>query len=299
MVFHHSVLRADMALERALDILLDIYFGYIDQPAKVCSMVKHTLDKYEFSMLWKAISRKDSYDKYVRCDEPWMLTLLSELWSQLHNSADLSTTELLLLRAFTGVICSRLKSYMQPMWKRIDDYREFAEGFVDTVNSSRDWGAIKKKVDVPSKLPVPTANLYLAKATAKISEKIGAGATRREIEHTLNRILQNGSAKRNVIWIVLNIPYWYSPFKQFEFWDQPPELFPAERLSTLIGALPRAWENDVQVQAFVVPLASAKGRGGSIQYPKIHKPFRRHVGACLAKAVAEVLKDAVEPKKGG
>ena len=143
LINHHNVVRTDLAITRIIRNLIYVYFS--NSEIELAEFLK----KNSFSELWKWINFSDS-KKVTKNEEDYEINSLfrykDDSWldyfmSNLHNF--LITKEK--TNALNGlpkeifflleVLVSRKISYLEELWKRIDDFLPFSEGFCQIFKS--------------------------------------------------------------------------------------------------------------------------------------------------------------------
>src|SRR5258708_2770406 len=122
-VFHPNVVRAEMALSRALAILLEITFQDRLYEAQE-RVVRKLLEEWNFSVFWKSFISPKHYREYVGCDEPWLLALLRNLQQNKELSGS-SPRRVAMLKIYLDFILDRRKPSFATLWKRAEEYDLF------------------------------------------------------------------------------------------------------------------------------------------------------------------------------
>jgi HD superfamily phosphohydrolase len=124
-VFHHSCVRSHIALQRATIAAIHLYEGSGGFTPEEAHALAETV---------RPIYRLWSFSEYRLCDEAWYFSFLASLLDRVEAFIDQAETNgaspsppLLDLRGFTQQARWRVKT-MIPLWKSIDQYREFCSG---------------------------------------------------------------------------------------------------------------------------------------------------------------------------
>lgn len=128
LVFHHSVMRGQLAAQRALYLLFSIHFGDLNLGSRTGSL-RECLSRYDFDRLWEPFSKGGDIDRFKACDENWMITLFRALLDEPALSTPALPRTLAELKSCLRVVCERDKSHFRPLWKRLDEYQQFAGEF--------------------------------------------------------------------------------------------------------------------------------------------------------------------------
>jgi HD superfamily phosphohydrolase len=77
LVFHPSVMRGQVAIQRALNELFKIYLD--DGPGTDSKSIRKRLEDRDFARFWEPFAAGNKLDRYAGCDENWLMALFREL----------------------------------------------------------------------------------------------------------------------------------------------------------------------------------------------------------------------------
>ena len=124
LVFHHSVMRGQLAIQRALYTLFEIYFSApSDRAARA---IRGILDGRGFTRFWTPFAAGGDLDAYKACDESWAMTLFREILDEPALRSRSVPVRVAVLRSCLRLVVERQKAELKPMWKRLDQYQAFA-----------------------------------------------------------------------------------------------------------------------------------------------------------------------------
>ena len=264
LVFHPMVLRLEVALARSSMILLEIFLGEVTYEHEA-KPVLEVLRKYAFDRLWTVFRERDTYDAYVACDENWLLTIFRETQSVLAGISKPLPLELCALKAYLDLICDRHKMYIQPLWKRQEEYREFATKLAAIVGGRTDFPSVLQRMKDEDE--VVWCNRLIETVLDGRVKKKGRITTMRELE----KEIQTGLEKRE--WTGGIIAHWleFSPYKTINVLDAKlgDVLRPLENVSTIVRELPRMWTHEIRFRPFWL---ARKREGGGVKLMQIQGP---------------------------
>jgi hypothetical protein len=167
LMFHHSVVRSDVAMSQALHGLFEVYFDR-DSVSTVRDAIRKILEDRQFDRLWKPfqpaanlvrpddvpmdgvpveleedVDDSDPEDQvvaslrsYRTCTEAWLLDLLYEV----HDVFDTekSTESFRSLSSGLQIVLERNARALCPLWKHLEDYQSFAEAALVAAADSKD-----------------------------------------------------------------------------------------------------------------------------------------------------------------
>jgi HD superfamily phosphohydrolase len=263
LVYHHSVVRSDLVLQRALHLLLRIYFDGWTLNSADTDAIRDLLRKGRFDRLWTSYGPKGNLDDFCSCDESWLLGLFRDLL----DSAVMknSKAELSLLALYLRAVCEREKTLIRPLWKRLEEYREFATSFLqeatknfndffsDPANS--ELGALSQKGD-----PVAFVNSVFKKSFPTSSDRGvppvgGEVAMFERFEDELGkRWSTTVLGGRTPGPLLFSFAYRLKPGPEsFDVFDTATGgVIDVCKLSTLVSSLSDVWLHDVQAFLFLV-----------------------------------------------
>lgn len=301
LVYHHSVVRSDLALQRALGLLFQVYFDGAGLPEEEAEPLKKRLREAEFERLWKPFRDAESLDRYWACDENWLLSLFMELLDSQALSGE--RKPLALLRVYLAAVCNRQKGFIRSLWKRLEEYRAFAEQFQNearkaTFNGFFDEAANQSLRAARDKEAVPFLNAVLSKQLSPA----GPGDTRpwgghsgilakfeQEVEDKWGTALngrENLPGK-----LLFSHTYQLKPGPTTFYLNDPAD--PGRdvdlcALSTLVRNLEDVWHNDIQAFGFIV---CGRAQDNSFQEDR-QQPFEAsRCRKMVAEAAAATLLD--------
>lgn len=153
MTNHHNVVRTDMALTRLMLSLVDIQDNDDDSTRDL----RNYLEEHSLKRLW---DWDDLTDKFRYVDDAWLDTLLQGLYYNLLSRIDRLSQNEADCFYYLQVLYDRNKDYMKPVWKRIDGFLPFAEGFKEEFEKCQNEKALKlsfpilkKPTDIEEKKP--------------------------------------------------------------------------------------------------------------------------------------------------
>ena len=185
-VFHPNVVRADIALARCMAHLLDIAFA--DRlPSEQERGVRRVLDEWDFHKFWRTFEEKSTYRQYVSCDEPWMLAMIREIQT-LKDLRGMLPRRLVMLKAYVDFILDRKKPSFVALWKRAEEYEEFA---LEVKRVAQDFGDLLAKLDMlPANRPASEWLNQLVQTVLKDDLRRGQVNCMRRLEDKLQHRLQ-------------------------------------------------------------------------------------------------------------
>jgi HD superfamily phosphohydrolase len=245
-VFHPNVVRAEIALSRAVALLLEIAFADKADNREE-KLVRQLLDSWEFRKFWRSFSSQESYREYVSCDEPWLLALLREIQLMKGMSGWLPR-RVAMLRTYLDFVLDRRKSSFATFWKRAEEYEEFAKKVAahrkDYENQLSESGLLPKNEKETE---------WLNRVLQTVLEKdLSSGQVEcmRKLEARLQDRLKEDGLEGAMLTRVLR----FSPYKECRVIDKNGKTVLLSNLSTVVENLPKAWKRDIQFRAYWIGL---------------------------------------------
>ena len=254
LVFHHNVARGDIAVARSLDILLTLWFRRDAKQNELTKELIDLLERYDISRLWRQFADETDEKKeldFASCDEPWLYLILREA-DQIVRSYDETedSTDIASLRVCLGMACRREKSSLISLWKRIEEYKHFADAFYLTCKDGHfdDWFA--------SRTPDLRQLRNAGNSSIKFLNSVLSEGLRESLKKDKLTTLQNleqAISSRFDGRVLLHISL-FTPVKPYELIDSKGDLINMSELSSLWAHLNEIAENDIRLQAFFIPI---------------------------------------------
>lgn len=148
LVFHPAAIQVDVALSRALTLLLEVACGELKGP--MYQDIERVLSEAHFTRLWQSFHEEEHYDFFVGCDEPWLITLLREVQQTISKSerSQGESVKRLALRVYLDLVLDRTKR-LQPLWKRQEDYASFCRQVIAAKPMGKPKGHVNPAVENP------------------------------------------------------------------------------------------------------------------------------------------------------
>jgi uncharacterized protein len=297
-VFHPNVVRAEIALSRGLNILLEIFFAESAASPEE-ELVRRLLVDQKFSRLWRPFKASENYREYVSCDEPWLLSLFRSIQEALLPS-DWLPRRIAILKACLDFVLDRRKSQFcfTTLWKRAEEYEEFA------VAVDKHSGRYKKKLELinaqwDKSVPTRWLNHLIRTVLAK---DLSAGEVEclRRFEDRLQISLKEMGFDGALLTRVLK----FSPYKECFLLDKMGKTLPLSTLSSVTDALRPTWDKDIQFRCYWITLKKSGDRVAIDESGRT--PSRDDLASCLLEALLgephwaslEALLDAREKTHG-
>jgi len=279
-VFHPNVVRAEIALSRALNILLEIAFSE-DSSSLAQGQVRSVLKETQFAKLWKSFESPARYREYVSCDEPWLLTTFRSI------QANLATIEwlprrLAILRACLDFVLDRKKSSscFATLWKRAEEYEQFAAAVLATAPAHK---AMLNSAGLDSFSGNATEWLnLLIKAVLEKDLEYGEVECLRHLEDRLQARLGPLGFEGALLTKVLR----FSPYKEYYLLDKSSNRVPLSGLSTVAANLDATWKKDIQFRCYWIAL-KGDSRGEFCVDKGSATPGREHLARCFLEALLD------------
>ncbi len=243
LVFHHTAIALDLALTRALTILLEIAcdgpFEIKDPGSKeVLGKIKNVLVENKFEHLWLSFKEQKSYRLFVACDESWLLTVLRRVQTTISEVKE-GDLKLVALCAYLDLVLDRRKR-LKPLWKRQEDYADFCKYVVQCLPPSQgkeENPVVQFNKEVLTRLPGP--------------EESNKVTRMREFEKSVQDKLE-GFEKTDVGVLAKRLAFKpWNPEKPTKVLDlDTNKLIPLEDLSIIVRNLPRMWSEDMQLRMY-------------------------------------------------
>ena len=263
-------MRTSVALQRATSILLDIYLNPNSWTEPDHRKIRSALKAEGLDSLWSVFSVRQrampgerKCATYSYCDEPWFLGLLRKVSMLPALNKRRMAANLAALRAFLGVVCRRENALMPALWKRIEEYREFARAFQRAASS-----ATFRPLFAPSgpfselKASMRHASDALEFCNEVLSRVLGQYKEGGEQLAALSELEEKVNAGREVGMIYLDFHSFQPSERDFRIWDTRRErlrLRKFDELSASTASLNRTWRSEIQLHAFRVPVARRRG----------------------------------------
>jgi hypothetical protein len=250
LVFHHNVARGDVAVARAMDVFLRVWFEVAILPSAAHTRLREVLMNRRISLLWEIF--RDGYDfsanaalKFSMCDEPWMYGVFREIDGEMADFFDPECLDLAVLKACLGMICRREKSGLVSLWKRIEEYAIFSERFRKSFRGKGCDAFLQKNSIKRDEPPAVFANKILSIILRPRVKTYGSLPVLQSIE---KRLFQ---ATDSVLLLRFSRFVAKTPFELID--PQRQRLVDISQLSTLVAQLDQIWLNDIRLHAFLVP----------------------------------------------
>jgi hypothetical protein len=281
LVFHHSVVRGEVALSRAITILLEIYFDdAVSEPEELT--VRGILDRRDFGRLWKPFALAKTYRDYVRADEPWMLSVFHDIQQQL-GTAPLPR-KLAMLRVYLDFILARKKTNFVTLWKRAEEYEEFCGAVQKAAETQVAKLKGKRAAEVRLSLPKDkeTSTQWFNRIVMPLLAHSSTGEidAMRSLEQALQKALQKTVRAPGAL---LLKPLGLSPDVECTLIDKSGHELAIQKLSSIVESLPEAWNKDMQLRAYWVGLKEEEMRYTSDGSAR--GPTRQQLGRVFVTAV--------------
>jgi HD superfamily phosphohydrolase len=275
LVFHHSVVRGEVAASRALTILLDILFD--DPNTDIETTVKNLVVRGKLSRLWLPFST--DIREYAQCDEAWLLSLFRQIYSALGTEP--LQRNLSMLRVFLGFILERKKDGFVTLWKRSEEYERFCEYvyqsyYSATTSLSRAKKRTLKGIERDTDQSATQWFNRVIIPFLKNGWDTGEIETMRRIEDRLQQMLGGSGA------LLLKILKFGSDV-ECELVDKAQRLLSIQELSSIVENLPNTWNKDIQLRAFWVNLK--RQNGGFQLNPSGRPPSLERIGKVFLGAI--------------
>jgi HD superfamily phosphohydrolase len=246
-VFHPNVVKAEIALSRALAFLLEIAFAdrLYDAQERV---VRRILEKWNFSIFWRAFISPKHYREYLRCDEPWLLALLRDI--QLNKDlSGWSSRRIAMLKIYLDFILDRRKPSIATLWKRAEEYDLFT-GTVSKLAGPYQNKLLLTGLAQGQKGATEWFNQLLQ---AVLREDIEEGQVEcmRKLEALLQKeLLHVDGIEGSLLIKVLK----FKPYKECFLVDKEGSKKPLSTISTVVANLNATWEKDIQLRIYWVSM---------------------------------------------
>jgi HD superfamily phosphohydrolase len=246
-VFHPNVVRAEVALSRALNILLEIAFAD-SHTTSAEVLVRRILDSLRFSRLWRPFGSAEKYREYVSCDEAWLLSLFRTIQEAL-SPTEWLPRRVAILKACLDFVLDRKKSQSSftTLWKRAEEYEDFAASVRKLSNRHEKK---LKLINLPQGKPsVVWLNHLIGKVLAK---DLSAGEVEclRSLEDRLQTRLKAMGFDGALLTRVLK----FSPYKECFLMDKTGKILALSSLSSVTDALQPTWDKDIQFRCYWITL---------------------------------------------
>jgi len=244
LVFHPTAVQVDVALSRALTILLEVACGEKDN---TWTNVKQILEHGRINRLWQPFQLACP-DKFIDCDEPWLITILREIQQAIPDDLSNQSLEKLALRTYLDLILDR-KKRLRHLWKRQEDYEIFCKEVVNNLREKPPGNYSQHKE------PIVTFNdCYLP----GLSRKDITVARLRKLEEQLQKKINEQRKKSDQtdahlpeIGLLIHRLN-FCPYKKAEVVDLHAnnQICAADKLSPIIRNLEAAWREDIQLRIY-------------------------------------------------
>jgi uncharacterized protein len=250
-VFHPNVVRAEIALARAMAHLLDIALAdrlFTEQERTV----RRILNEWDFQKFWRSFESKALYRQYVSCDEPWMIAMFREIQSS-DDLSGMSPRRIAMLKTYLDFILDRKKLSFQALWKRAEEYEEFALAVKKT---AQDFGDTLAKLDLlPSNRPATEWLNQLIQAVLKADLRHGQVNCMRRLEDKLQEKLHTHGFSGAILASVLK----FSAYSECFVADKAGKKVPLSNVSSVVQNIPSTWKKDIQFRGYWVGLHEKRG----------------------------------------
>lgn len=244
MVFHPMVVELDLALSRGLTILLEVACDELQ--GGLFPEVKKVLNEGHFDRLWQPFGDQRSYDDFISCDEPWLLTVLRQVQRTLPKADNNhGPCKQVALRVYLDLVLDRAKS-LWPLWKRQEDYAGFCKEVVGHEQAGKRRKA-SLSTSPQSQNPVVTFN------DRNLTDLSRFGANEVSRMRSLEKKVQAELEKLRYpyVGILAKRLVDFNPYKSTKVLDPDANaLIPLEDLSTIVRNLPRMWKEDMQLRVY-------------------------------------------------
>lgn len=278
LVFHHSVVRGEVALSRALTILLELFFD--SEAADLqSSAIRTILENRGFSRIWKPFANLATYRDYATCDEPWLISLLNELRSPL-GAAPLQR-RLAMLRVYLDFVLARKKSSFVTLWKRAEEYEEFTSAVWEATRKATSALKRKELADLEGilKRENETTTEWFNRVIipAVTTGPIGEIEAMRRIEDAIQKALKGVSGA--LLLKVLS----FSTEIDCVLIDKMGKQISIQALSSVVQSLATIWNKDMQLRAYWVGLKRSGREYVSAEMTRA--PTRQKLGTVFLSAL--------------
>jgi len=250
LVFHHNVARGDVAVARAIDVLLRVWFNDALLPTAAQARLREVLQDRRISLLWEIF--RNGYDfsadaalRFSMCDETWMFGVFREIDAVLTSYFDPDCLDLAVLKACLGMICRREKTGLVSLWKRIEEYSIFSERFRESFRGKGFDSWLQKNSIKRENSAAEFANKVLSTILRPRVKTFGSLPVLQAIE---KRLFQDTDS---VLLLRFSRFVAKTPFELID--PQRQRLIDISLLSTLVAQLDQIWLNDIRLHAFLVP----------------------------------------------
>lgn len=290
-IYHQSVVRANVALQRAVSALLDIYLNPGSYPAASYRSIRKVLDQEGFDRLWSVFSRRggqtasrEKISAFCYCDDAWLMGVLRKVSLVPSIMKRRLPQPLALLRAYLGVVCRRETGLMQALWKRIEQYREFTWAFGRRAKARCFCPLFKESGPLSALGPLlGDQNRSVELCNGVLSQILGPEAEGKRILAELRKLERRVNEGQDEKAICLDF-HEFKPYPEpFTVCDEKSgELKNFAELSPSTASLNRAWSGEIQLHAFVTLLRDRTGEGEPEGDPLKLPNERARLGSMLA-----------------
>lgn len=245
-VFHPNVVRAEIALARGMAHLLDIAFADRLQTQSERE-VRAVLDRCNFNKFWRTFESKRCFRQYVSCDEPWLLGVFREIQS-LKDLSGFLPRRVVMLKAYLDFILDRRKPSFVALWKRAEEYEEFA---LNVRAAATDFGNQLAKLNLlPGDRPATEWLNQLVQTVLRDDLRRGQVNCMRRFEARLQEKLLGERFTGAFLASVLK----FSPYSECFLTDKVGKKVPLSTLSSVVQNIPATWNKDIQFRGYWVTL---------------------------------------------
>lgn len=277
-VFHPNVVRSEIALSRALNILLEMIFSTgLRGPEKTLHRI---LTKFDFPKLWRSFENESRYRDYISCDESWLLALFREIQHSIEGESRLRH-RIIILKCCIDFVLDRKKSSncFAALWKRAEEYEDFARAVQDSMASHM---IILEKASL---LPgTESATEWLNSLIRKVLTKDlldGEVECLRRLEDRLQNSLRKAGFEGALLTRVLS----FTPYKECLLMSKTGDKIPLSKLSSIVENLNPTWNRDIQFRTYWISLRTEGERVFLDNLGKV--PSRRDLANCFLEALLD------------
>lgn len=252
LVFHTNVVRSEMAVSRLLYLFGRLFFANLEDVPNLPKEAAELIKQSELSALWtflRADNSKIDLHHLEAQDETLMFRSFRKLLSGLEPFWGHGNEWLRELVVFLRFVVQRDKKRIKPLWKRVDQYRDFAIQYLKGLTSkARREIAAELGLSKPQDSPALSMNWHIknriGQLVSKDEDPIGTGV---RLEARLTEKLHKPNLK-----VRLSFHMDLSPRLKSYRVSTAAGSSSVEELSPIIQASERAWQSDVQFHGFVV-----------------------------------------------
>jgi HD superfamily phosphohydrolase len=284
--FHPMVVRTEVALARALRILMEIYFRVMRANNKQTNNIRRILVEMDLDNLWASLRRETTHDLFKLCDEPWLLSLFREVQSALDGD-HFPDVNLIALKAYLGLICDRKKDYISPVWKRLPEYQEFCKRVLTI------WGNLNSLRGVLKHAEEDAVVLFNYVMQAILGEDLKKDKI--ETMRQLEKEIQADLLERNIDVGIISEMLEFTPYETLRVLDTTVKReVNLESISTVVKNIETMWDEEIQFRAFW--LFRREVRRGRFEFVEIEENKREQWSKVFSEAFSAALQRRINKK---